>query len=641
MSDKAIIILCSVIALAVLGASVTFAVLARRNLKRIVRILGAGVFLMLVAMIFPSYSIQGESYALGLALVQSMCAMLLNADAGAILSAFDGYTLGFIDFYKGVVLALLIIAPLFTVGITLSFFSDKFTRLLYRIRSSYKPTYLFSEINERTLCAAEDIARKNKKPVIVFAVRTDKNDVDAGSLDRIKSIGASIISDDIVNINHSLKRERNYYMFCADSTANLDAGLRLYKKYNGAQTSNVNMWIYTNDEISEVIFDHLYETFNVRLINEEKLIARRLVSDYPLYNAVEGGKLSVLVVGSGSIGLEIVRVAAHCSCLGEGVEAEINVVDMYGDKAQSAFDKTAPSLREKMYIKFHTADINSSEFTEILGKIKPTYIVLALGNLNRNLETAIYIRRFYGMENGLPHIHALVDHKRIEEQILPNLCVSYWTYDEDSLKHKSEFIGSLGIKPFGSYEETYSDLRISASYLDCLAVAHNAAYCGVTELNERYTPAVLTDIYNQVIFFKDFSDGFAVSIPYKLHLLGLELTDDGEGDVRLLEEKLSDKANVATLRAHENKRYEVFMRGNGWTDLPISDIKQGRLGDKLKKKNARLDNRYINELTALTGRDFDKEDELPLYNMPIIIKLANALYGKNYSVREIKKCNGN
>ncbi|MCH5351337.1 MAG: hypothetical protein J1F39_05175 [Clostridiales bacterium] len=637
MSDKAIIILCSVIALVILAASVTFAVLGRRNLKRIVRILGAGVFLMLVVMIFPSYSIQGEPFALGLALVQSMCAMLLNADAGAILSAFDGYTLGFIEFYKAVVLALLIIAPLFTVGITLSFFSDKFTRLLYRIRAAFKPTYLFSEINERTLCAAEDIARKNKKPVIVFAVRADKNDIDAASLDRIKNIGASVINDDIVNINHSLKHERNYYMFCADSSLNLDAGLRLYKKYNNAQTSKVNMWLYTKDEISEVIFDYLYETFNVRLINEEKLIAQRLVSDYPLYKAVDGGKLSVLVVGSGNIGLEIVRTAAWCSCLGEGVESELNVVDLYGEKAQSAFDKMAPGLREKMNITFHTADINTSAFTEILNKIKPTYIVVALGNLNRNLETSIYIRRTYGIENGLPHIHALVDHKRAEEQILPNLSVSYWTFDEKLMKHTSELIGSLDIKPFGSYEDTYSDLRISASYLDCLAVAHNAAYCGVTEVNDRNTPAVLTDIYNQVMFFKSFSDGFAVSIPYKLHLLGLELALDGEGNTELLEAALSDKKNIAKLRAHENKRYEVFMRGQGWTDLELKDIKQGRLGDKLKKKNARLDNRFVKELTEMTGRDFDKEDELPLRNMPTIIKLANALYGKSYSVREIKK----
>ena len=637
MNDQAIIILCSVIALAVVTASVILSVFNRRNLKRIVRILGASVFIMLVALIYPSYSIRGESFALGLALVQSMCAMLLNADASAILEAFDGYSVGFIGFYKSVLLALLIIAPLFTVGITLSFFSKRFARLVYRIRSAFRPSYLLSEINERTLCVAEDVARKNKKAVIVFAVRTEKDDIDADALDRIKAIGASVINEDIVNISHTLKRERNYYLLSADGSVNLDAGLRLYRKYNDKQTANVNMWLYSKDEISEVIFDHLYETFNVRLINEESLITRRLVTDYPLYNAVKDGRLSVLLVGGGNIGLEILRWATVCSCLGDNVAVELNVIDLHADKARAMFEKACPGLCDKWDIKFHNADINTSEFTKILGTLKPTYIVISLGNENRNLETALYVRRWYGTEDGLPLICALVDHKRTEEQILSNLCVTYWTYDKDAIRHKSEFLCSFDIMPFGSYEETYSNLRIGATYLDCLAVAHNAAYCGISEVSERYTPARLTELYNQSIFFKNFADGFAVSIAYKLHLLGLKLVDDGKGDLTLLESRLREKMSL--LREHENKRYEAYMRGSGWMDLPIEEVKGGYMGDKLKKRNARLDNTYIKELTEITGRNLDQEDEQALLKLPSIIRMANELYGKQYSVSSIQNKN--
>ena len=631
MSDQAIIILCFVLALVAFVVSVTLAVLKRRNLKLVVRILGAGAFIMLVALIYPSYSINERTYAFGLALVQSMCAMLLNANASEIFAAFEGYAVSFLGVYKGILLALLIVAPLFTVGITLSFFSEKFTRLLYRMRSAFHDSFLFSDINERTLCVAEDVARKHKKAVIVFVVRTEKNDIEAEALDRIKRIGASVMNDDIVNIAHSLKHERNYYLLSPDGSINLDAGLRLYQKYNDQRTSKVNMWLYTKDEISEVIFDHLYETFNVRLINEESLIARRLVTDYPLYEAVKDGKLSVLVVGGGNVGLEILRWVTVCSCLGDGVEAELNVIDLQAEKSKKVFEKMAPELSKKWKINFMTADINSSEFTKKLASVKPTYIVIALGNQNRNIETALYIRRFYGLEKGLPHVHALIDHKRVEEQILSNLCVTFWTYDREKISHASEFLCSFEIRPFGSYEETYSDLRIGASYLDCLAVAHNAVYCGITEITRQYAPAILTDLYNQVMFYKDFSDGFAVSISYKLYLMGLMLCDDGKGDLGLLESRMNERIGI--LRRHEDKRYEAFMRSRGWTDMPVEEVKE-QLGDKLKKRNARLDNRHIEELSRMTGRDLDAEDEQSIRRLPTIIRLANQLYGRKFSVRE-------
>ena len=631
LSDETIIILCSVLALCILGVSIALAILSRRHLKRVVRILGVGVFLMLLTLIYPSYSIKREPFALGLALVQSMCALLLNANAGEILEGFDAYTLPFIGVYKAVLLALLIVAPLFTVGITLSFFSEKFALLIYRVRSAFNPSFIFSDINERTLCVAEDIARQNPKAVIIFAVREEKDKIKSEALDRIKKAGATIINEDLVAISHSLKHERNYYLLSADGNVNLDLGLRLYEKYNDAQTHNVNMWLYTKDEISEVIFDHLYENFNVRLINEENLIARQLVADYPLYNAVKDNKLSVLIVGGGNVGLEILRWTTACSCLGDNVDVEINVIDLNAVNTEAIFNKTSPNLAQKWNIKFHFADVKTVQFTALLNQINPTYIVIALGNENLNLETALYVRHFYGIANGLPHIHALVDHKRTEEQILSNLCVTFWTYTPGQKKHSSEFICSYEIRPFGCYEETYSNLRIGASYLDCLAVAHNATYCGITEINDFYTPALLTELYNQVMFFKDFSDSFAVSISYKLHLMGLQLCDDGEGNIDVLAGKIDENINL--LRNHENMRYEAFMRSHGWTDMPIEEVRKTKITqDKLKKRNARIVNTHVEELTDIMGRNYLQEDENALRKLPIIIKLANELYGKSYSV---------
>ena len=630
MNGEVILSICAILTLLIFAVGVVLVLLNRKDLKRVVRVLGVCVFLMLMSGIYPYY--HEETYAIGLTLVESMCAMLLNSNPGEILAGFNGFDVAYIGVYKTALLVLLIIAPLFTVGITLSFFSEKFVRLIYRIRSEFRDTYLFSAINERTLCISEDVAETDRKVVIAFALRISEDDIDAESLARIKKIGAYLINDDITQIKHSLRHTRNYYLLDTNDSENLEAGLRIYQRYNKERTDKVNMWLYTKNEISEVIFDHLYETFNVRLINEEGLIARTLATNYPVFDAVKDGRLSILIVGGGHIGLEILRTMTMCSCLGEEITVDINVIDLNGDKSRDIFEKSSPSLAEKWNVKFHSADVKSASLSKALDGIDPTYIVICLGNETLNMETALYIRRKYGIADGFPRIHALIDYKRIEEEISPNLCVSDWKYNTEHRRFESTPICSFEIKTFGSYEDTYKGLRIGASYRDCLAVAVNAANRGVTAVDSQNNAEWLTDLYNQVGFYKDYSDAFAVSVPYKLWMLGLELAEDGEGDVSALENVL--EANMDMLRKNENKRYEAFMRSKGWTQLLPCEVQNGRMGNKLQKKHARIDPQYTKELEEMTGRDFSKEDVRSITNLPTVIRLANALYGKNYSVRK-------
>ena len=633
MNGEVILSICAILTLLIFAVGVVLVILNRKDLKRVVRVLGVCVFLMLMSAIYPSFA--EEAYAIGLTLFESMCAMLLNANLGELLENFNSFNVAYIGIYKTVLLVLLIIAPLFTVGITLSFFSEKFVRLIYRIRSEFRDTYLFSAINERTLCIAEDVAETDRKVVIAFALRISEDDIDAESLARIKKIGAYLINDDITQIKHSLRHTRNYYLLDTNDSENLEAGLRIYQRYNKERTDKVNMWLYTKNEISEVIFDHLYETFNVRLINEEGLIARTLATNYPVFDAVKDGRLSILIVGGGHIGLEILRTMTMCSCLGEEITVDINVIDLNGEKARDIFEKSSPSLAEKWNVKFHSADVKSASLSKALDSVDPTYIVICLGNETLNMETALYIRRKYGIADGFPRIHALIDYKRIEEEISPNLCVSDWKYNTEHRKFESTPICSFEIKTFGSYEDTYKGLRIGASYRDCLAVAVNAANRDITAVDSQNNAEWLTDLYNQVGFYKDYSDAFAVSVPYKLWLLGLELVEDGEGDVSELEQALD--SNIDRLRKNENKRYEAFMRGKGWTQMMPSEVKNGRMGNKLQKKHARIDPQYTKELEEMTGRDFAKEDVRSITNLPTVIRLANALYGKNYSVREKRR----
>ncbi len=635
MSNEILIYICSGISLFLLLLAVFIIFLYKRQVKIALRILGGIVFLILWALIYPSYVVRGYNYAIGLSLLEAMCSMLINGNVSVLLESFGDISLSFMPLYKIVLLALTIIAPLFTVGITLSFFSEKFARIVYRIRSVFSDSYLFSAINERTLCVAEDVAERNKGALTVFAVKMNEDDIDAESLARIKEIGAFIINDDVVHIKHNAKRKRNYYLLGDSCGENLNLGLDLYSKYNENSNGNISVWLYTTEQISEVIFDHLYETFNIKLINEEGLIARKLVANHPLYEAIDDGRLSVLVVGGGIIGRDILKIAIMCSSFGEGVKVDFHIVDKDVEKSKSIFDKECPRMSERWDITFHKADISTSEYTEVLKKIKPTYIVVSLPSESVSIDAALYARRIYGLNKGLPLIYTLMEHRDTEKQIFPNLCVSDWSYNRDTGAYQSRLLSSYEIIPFGSYEETYSDLDLMVSYRDCLAVAVNAQHRGVTEVGGKNTPKNMMEQYNQVIFYKNYADTFALTIPDKLYLMGLELVNDGEGDLSLLEKRLD--SHIEILLAQEHLRYEAFMRGMGWRDMPPEDVTGRILGDKLTRRNARLDNTYREKLEEITGRDFIKEDKHALHNLPIIIKLANSLFGVAYSVRERKR----
>jgi hypothetical protein len=632
MEKESVLLLCAALGLAILALGLGLALWQRRVLTRVLRILGGTVFLALAVGVYPTHL--DDPHAVGLSLLDGMGALLLNLEPARLLAGLVGFSAPYLKAYQAVLMLLLIVAPLFTVGITLSFFADKFARLLYRVRSAFRDTYLFSAVNERTLSIAEDIAAATPRAVTVFAVGQEAEGVCARDLARLKAIGAVLLPEDVTEIRHSLRHVRNYYLLDTDSGVNLEAGLRLYRKYNGKKTDRVNMWLYTKSEITEVVFDHLYETFNVRLINEEALISRALVTEHPLYGAVEEGRLSVLLVGGGNIGLEILRTVTACSFLGDGVRAELAVIDLDAERTREVLEKTSPALAERFGIRFFSADVRCAAFYRALDAVRPTYVVISLGNETRNIETALEIRRRYGNRNGYPRIHVLVDHRSAEEEILPQLSVSDWRYDPALRRFGSTPIADFEIRAFGSFEDTYRGLRIGAAFGDCLAIAVNAVNLGIYEADETNTKETLIDLYNQVGYYKEYSDAYAVSIPYKLDLLGLRLSDDGAGDLSLLEERLPSSLDV--LRRQEGYRYEAFMRSKGWRQMTAEEIGIHGMRDKLGKKYARLDGSQTALLEAVTGRDFAKEDGEALLRLPAVIRLAGDLFGRAYSVRERK-----
>ncbi len=611
-----------------------FAVYHRKNVKSAVRFAGVGVFVSLFFLFYPYTSAVNKPFAVPLSIFQVISSATVGSDPIAVVSVLtEGYDVPFIGVYQAIIIVLHVIAPLFTLGITLSFFANKFSAISYRIRSGSRDSHIFSDVNERTLCLAESIHAADKKSLLVFIGDTEKLEERREVFERIRKIGGCILNVMPTEIRHSLKRTRTYYLLSPSEEDNLKEAISLFDKYDKIGGDRIKIWLYSNDDTASVIFDNLDERIDIRLVNEEYLVALELMRSYPLYRGIKNGRLVILILGAGNIGMEILRMSMWCSCLGENVETEFHVLDIDAEKTARRFEKLCPGMAEKYSVKFYSADVETSEFGDVLGKVEPTYIVATLGDEGRNIAACIEMRRMYGFDGEFPLIHVLVDRDDTKETILDRLQISDWSFSSEIDAYRKTEICKFSLMPFGSYTGTYSSVRFSKGYYDSLSMAINAVHCNITETSDAHDCEYFRDLLNKVEFYKNYAYAYATAIPYKLWLMGLELKGDGRGDVSLLEKEIPRFETELVLQ--EENRWMCYMESIGWKPMTLDKVCGRVFQDKLRREHARLIPENIPELSTITGRDFNEENIRDVRRLPTVIRLANSLSDIPYSVVRI------
>ncbi len=633
MDKNLMMTICLCLGILCWAVATCFAVRYRKDVKSPIRAAGIGVFASLFFFIYPFAVVESGVFAVPFALLQVMASAVVASDPLSIFELLSSeYSVSYLGIYKAILIVLHVVAPLFTIGITLSFFESKFASLIYRIRSSRRESHIFSDINERTLCLAESIYSSNKKSVFVFIGDSEKVEEHRELADRVHEVGGYILDISPSEVRHSLKKTRTYYLLGTDSGRNLKDAIRLFEKYDKIGGEQIKIWLYSKDEISSVVFDNIDEKIDIRLVNEEQLISMGLMRKYPLFDAVNGDKLDFMLVGAGNIGMEILKTAIWCSQLGKNVKVRFYVLDRNAEFASEKLEKQCPGLAEQYHVLFETVDIETDSLRKALGNVRPDYIVVALGEEQRNLRVGTEIRRFYGMH---PHIHVLTDHKDTESMILENLHISDWRFGKENGTFVKTEVCSFALLPFGSYAETYSNMRFSKGYNDFIAMSINALRFGITETDSNRNEEYLRDLLNKVEFYKNYSYSYATSIPYKLWLMGLQFVDDGKGDITVLEETLPKFEEI--LVEQESARWSCYMRTQGWQPLALDEVKGNVYQDKMRKLHARLNPDSTKTLSDIVGRDFASEDVENLYRLPAIIRLANKLHKKPYSIKYIKQ----
>src|SRR5665647_770266 len=125
------------------------------HLTHIIRYIGFVVFFSIFALSYPAYVALGHDYVLGDSLINSLQCFAVNSNTTIIDNISFSPSL-FLFIYRLSLYFFYIIAPLSTVSITLSFFSSYFDRLRIRFIKK-KELFIFSRLNERTLCLAKGL----------------------------------------------------------------------------------------------------------------------------------------------------------------------------------------------------------------------------------------------------------------------------------------------------------------------------------------------------------------------------------------------------------------------------------------------------------------------------------------------------
>ncbi len=626
MGKNLIITACLILGVFCWGIAAFLSIRYRKNGKAVIRAVGVGVFASLFFFVYPYAMVESGLFAVPFALLQVMGAAVVASDPLAMFEVLSvTYTVPYLAFYQAVLILLHVIAPLFTIGITLSFFASRFASMSYRIRAGLWDSHIFSDVSERTLSLAESIHASGKKCAFAFLVDSDA--LDGSFAERVRAIGGYILDLSPAEVGHSLRRSRTFYLLKPESSRNLKDAVHLFTKYDKAGGDKIQIWLYAKDELSSVVFDNIDERIDIRVINEEQLISMGLMQKYPLYEAVEDGRLDILLVGAGSIGLEILKTSLWCSHLGAEIKTCFHVLDRDAKLAAAKLEKQCPGLAKDANVTFTTVDVETDSLQRAMADIRPTYAIVTLGEEQRNLRVAAELRRFYGLG---PHIHVLIDHADTESTILANLQISDWKFKKEAGGFEKSLLCSFDLLPFGSYAETYSHVRFSRGYHDRLAMAILAQRFNIGEAEEEY----LRNVLNKVEFYKDYAYAYATDIPYKLWMMGLRLVDDGEGDLHLLEEALPLSEEL--LVNQESARWCYHMRTQGWQIMPLTDVRDGVYRDKLSKRHAKLDARHIDKLSEMVGRDFRRDEVETIRRLPVMIHIANRLHGRAYSVRRIE-----
>ena len=395
----------------------------------------AGVFIAALFMFFPIHSVTAEATLLGgwraflLSVFNSMQVFAIGCEFGVVRESMV-FCPDWLDvLYQVWAATLFVLAPVFTFSFVLSLFNNLSAYLKYMCAFN-REIYVFSELNERSLVLANDIKTKNKKATIVFTDVFEDNEENTYELiENAKRLGTICFKKDILVVDfkkHSSKKPVFFFAIGLNETENLNQSLKLIENYRDRE--NTHIYVFSTKIESELLLTSVDKgAVKVRRINEVQSLVNRVLYEQGcvLFDSARempngNKKISAIVVGMGSHGTEMVKALTWFGQM-DGYKLEINAFDR-DPLSKEQFIALAPELMSDDYngvdiegeaqykITVHPGiDVTSITFANEIAKITDaTYVMVALGNDDVNINTAVNLRMYFERMKIHPVIQAIV-----------------------------------------------------------------------------------------------------------------------------------------------------------------------------------------------------------------------------------------
>jgi hypothetical protein len=433
---------------------------------------------------------------------------------------------------------LFLITPALTVSFIISYLEKLVDHVKFSL-SKKKRTIIFSELNDKSLILARDYVN-DKKCSIVFANVKEKNDI------KIKSIK---LLEKVTDIKINSKNEVIFYIISSNEEKNLNEALELIDKYK--DRDNTKIYVLDDNEEAPIILDSTDKgKIDVDIINEKERAIFNLLSNKPLFLNAINKTISILIVGCGNIGKEFLKDSVWCSMLPK-YNLRILVIDNNADIIKEKINVEMPELLNNYDITFVNEDIKSSKSIEMIRSNKDiNYIMVSMENDDKNIETAIMLRRLFLREfDREPIINLYIENDFKQDQV-----ISLSNERGDSYK----------LNAFGSIDDLYRQNNIVDIELEKLAQQIHLSYDPFDKELKRY---------NSREYNKRTSRACALHIKYKLFaVLGDKYTEDMNKNLELFRKKYNSKIEQE-LSKNEHDRWNAYMRSIGYVYVSTDEVK--------------------------------------------------------------------
>lgn len=308
--------------------------------------------------------------------------------------------------------------------------------------------YIFSELDANSIRMSKSLSNdpeEKDKPSLYIFLRSPIGKVDPDTLAELRDINYQLYpktEKELLRFRRRIRRELQFFFLSENTDENFNRmsdfldTVRDKKLFRG--TAPRELFLLSETESAPMLIDHLreklyddndnrlpqFQSTELHLLDRFRATAYDLIRQKPFRDCISGDKLNILVLGFGKIGREFFRTACHMS-VGHGFTTTFTLCDMDICAKSRRFLTQCPELQESARFHFRKLDAETDELEELVSTNEFHYILVALGDDERNIRVASRLKQHYRRQlwESLIPGGSTSDH--------PQICVNV----EDAIKH--------------------------------------------------------------------------------------------------------------------------------------------------------------------------------------------------------------